>query len=183
MRERETEWADLMRAANAGDGPAYQQLLKSLASALRLAARRGLAHAGRAEADAEDIVQETLLAIHLKRHTWNADEPIGPWVWTIARNKLVDTLRRRGRRVDVPIEDFADILPAEEPRTSATAQDIDRHLEALPDRQRDVVRAIAVEGSSIGEVAGKLTMSEGAVRVALHRGLTTLAAKYRTMDP
>lgn len=182
MNEREIDWANLMRAGLAGDSAAYRRLLGELAPALRSAARRGLTRAGKADADAEDIVQETLLAIHLKRHTWIATEPIGPWIWAIARNKLIDALRRKGRRIDLPVEDFAEVLAAETPEPTLAAQDIDRHLKHLPERQREVVRAIAVEGASIGEAASRLSIAEGAVRVALHRGLAAVAAKFRTTE-
>jgi len=137
---------------------------------------------GLAVADAEDVVQETLLAIHLKRHTWNAAEPIGPWIWAIARNKLVDALRRRGNRVDIPIEQFMDVLPADDGSAAMGSRDMERHLEALPPRQRQVLRAIAVDGASISDMAARLDMTPGAVRVALHRGLTALAAKFRRSE-
>ena len=75
MQDRDAEWAGLMRAANAGDQAAYQRLLLSMAPWLRAIARRGLARWG--DADAEDVVQETLLAIHLKRHTWDETRPSG----------------------------------------------------------------------------------------------------------
>src|SRR4051812_43936867 len=106
-----------MRAAMNGDTTAYDRLLSDLALALRAGARRGLARAGRPAEDAEDVVQETLLAIHLKRHTWDPSLPFGPWVRAIARNKLIDALRRRGHRFHVPIEDFEETLAsdAEEP--------------------------------------------------------------------
>jgi RNA polymerase sigma-70 factor (ECF subfamily) len=178
VSRRDIDWADLMRAANAGDGVAYQRLLGELAIALRANARRGLAQAGRPAADAEDVVQETLLAIHLKRHTWDASAPIGPWIAAIARNKLIDTLRRQNRHVAVPIDDLGDLLAANEAPADQIAQDVERPLETLPERQRMVVRAIAVEGASIADAAKRLSMSEGAVRVALHRGLGALAAKF-----
>ena len=101
-----------MRAANAGDDGAYKRLLSVLAPVLRAGARRGLARSGVSDNDSEDLVQETLLAIHLKRHTWDPARPIGPWIRAIARNKLIDYLRRRGGRTDLPIEDFEEILPA-----------------------------------------------------------------------
>ncbi len=62
-----------MRAGNAGDADSYRRLLLQLAPVLRAAARRGLARAGMADTDAEDVVQETLLAIHLKRQSWDED--------------------------------------------------------------------------------------------------------------
>lgn len=181
MNERETEWAGLMRAAIAGDAAAYERLLRALTPALRAAARRGLLRSGRGDADAEDVVQETLLAIHLKRHTWDPDKMLGPWVMAIARNKLIDALRRRGRHVSVAIDDFADILAAED-AAPVPARDVDRQLARLPQRQREVVRSISVDGASIRDTAQRLDISEGAVRVALHRGLAALAAKLREQD-
>ncbi len=181
MSKREVEWANLMRAAIAGDAAAYDRLLRELATALRPAARRGFARAGKSVSEAEDVVQETLLAVHLKRHTWDQDAPLGPWVRAIARNKLIDALRRRGRSIDVPIDDFVDVLPSDDSEPRATSGDIDRHVDALPERQRMVVRSIAVDGTSISDTAGRLGMSQGAVRVALHRGLASLAAKFK--DP
>jgi RNA polymerase sigma-70 factor (ECF subfamily) len=177
--KREKEWVVLMRAANAGDAAAYEKLLRQLAPVLRSAARRGLFQAGMSGADAEDIVQETLLAVHLKRQTWIADAPVGPWIRAIARHKIIDALRRRGRRVDLRLEDFSDVLASPDAEPDLVASDVNRHLDELPAGQRNVVRAIAVEGASIGEAAGRLAMSNGAVRVALHRGLAALAAKFR----
>jgi RNA polymerase sigma-70 factor, ECF subfamily len=178
VSERETQWADLMRAANAGDGSAYARLLRELAPVLRSNARRGLVRAGMPVADAEDVVQETLIAIHLKRHTWDAAFPIGPWIGAIARNKLIDALRRRNRHAAVPIDDVSETLAAEEAPPGPSQHDVDRHVGALPEGQRLVLRTIAIEGASIGEAAARLTMTEGAVRVALHRGLAALYAKF-----
>src|SRR4051812_28548926 len=70
--EREDEWTDLMRSAIAGDSGAYHRLLKAVTPVLRAGARRGLARAGQPVDQSEDIVQEILLAVHLKRHTWDA---------------------------------------------------------------------------------------------------------------
>ena len=179
MNERESQWSEWMRAAIAGDQIAYQRLLAALAPVLRAAARRGLARAGQPLDEAEDIVQDVLLALHLKRHTWNAAEPLAPWVFAIARNKTIDALRRKGRRIQVPIDDFTDSLAAPPADESVPTRDVERHLAALPEGQRAVVRAIAVDQSSIKEAAGQLAMSEGAVRVALHRGLATLATRLR----
>jgi RNA polymerase sigma-70 factor, ECF subfamily len=141
-------------------------------------ARRGLASAGMADTDAEDVVQETLLAIHLKRQSWDEDAPLGPWLRAIARHKLIDMLRRRGRRIDLPLDDFAEVLAGGESEPTMLVADVDRHLECLSAGQRKVVRAIAVDGASISEAAVRLSMTKGAVRVALHRGLAALATKF-----
>jgi DNA-directed RNA polymerase specialized sigma24 family protein len=100
------------------------------------------------EPDPEDVVQETLLAIHMKRHTWRQDEPVGPWVHAIARYKIVDAFRRRGRVVTVDIEDFSESLAGEEAPVMHE-RDIERALQCLTDGQRQVVSAISLEGRSI----------------------------------
>ena len=180
MSERDIDWGVLMRAANGGDAAAYNRLLTSLAPAIRAVARRGLARARLAPDDAEDVVQETLLAIHLKRHTWDPSLPVGPWVRAIARNKLIDAMRRRGRRDHVPIDDVVETLAGDTAEPTPLPGKLDEHLQGLPDRQQSVVRAISLDGASIRETAARLNMSEGAVRVALHRGLAALSAKFGT---
>jgi RNA polymerase sigma-70 factor, ECF subfamily len=171
VREREDEWTDLMRSAISGDDAAYDRLLKAVTPVLRAGARRGLARAGQPLNQSEDIAQDILLAVHLKRHTWDVNAPFAPWLFAIARNKLIDQLRRREKR-------FAETLsePVEE---RASPSELAAQLESLPARQREVLQSIAVENASIRETAAKFSMSEGAVRVALHRGLATLTAKLR----
>src|SRR5690348_4261608 len=139
-----------MRLAISGDDGAYHRLLRSVTPVLRAAARRGLARAGQPVDQSEDIVQDILLAVHLKRHTWDADAPFAPWLFAIARNKLIDTLRRRGRRVFVNIDDFAETL-AEEPvaETTPSTREVATQLASLPSRQRDVLQSIAVDSTSI----------------------------------
>ena len=89
------------------------------------------------------------------------------------------SLRRRGRRVFVNIDDFADTLPGEPAAESAPAGEVAAQLLSLPARQREVLQSIAVEAASIKDTAAKLSMTEGAVRVALHRGLASLTAKLK----
>lgn len=179
----ETEWAAWMRAALAGDAAAYQTLLAALAPVLRAMAWRGCQRFGLTAADAEDVVQETLLAIHLKRQTWQPDAPLGPWVRAIARNKLVDALRRRVRRgIEIEIDDVSAVLVAAPQDERSVAQDVAKHLHSLAPGQRNVVQAVAVDGVSIRETAQRLNMSEGAVRVALHRGLAALAVRLRSAE-
>lgn len=179
MRERDDEWTGLMRSAVSGDSAAYHLLLKAVTPVLRAAARRGLARAGQLLDQSEDIVQDILLAVHQKRHTWDANAPFAPWLFAIARNKLIDTLRRRGRRVFVNIDDFAETLAGEPAPETAPASEVAARLKSLPARQREVVQSIAVDSASIKDTATKFAMSEGAVRVALHRGLAGLTAKLR----
>jgi RNA polymerase sigma-70 factor (ECF subfamily) len=179
----QSDLSTLMRLARQGNEDAYRQLLGRVSVWLRSVVRRGLTTAGRGAADCEDVVQETLLAMHLKRDTWDETQPIEPWLRAIARHKLVDHLRRRGFRDHVSIDDQADWLAAPGEPDGDARTDSRRLLESLPERQRRIVEEISLEGRRAGEVAVRLGMTEGAVRVALHRALKTLAAVYRKERP
>ncbi|NUS19314.1 MAG: sigma-70 family RNA polymerase sigma factor [Mesorhizobium sp.] len=170
----EAELSGLLRAAIAGDERAYADFLHRVAALVRGFARRKIVQGG---VDPEDVVQETLLAIHVKRHTWRPDAPVLPWVYAIARFKLIDAFRRRGRRIEVEIDEIAETFA--EPETETVSErDINRALEGLPPTQRSVVSSISVDGHSIGETATKLGVSETAVRVSLHRGLAAIAKRF-----
>src|SRR5258708_38687354 len=168
-----------MRSAISGDEAAYRRLLGAIAPVLRAAARRGLARAGQPVDQSEDIVQDILLAVHLKRHPWDANAPFAPWLFAIARNKLIDQLRRRGRRVFVNIDDFAETIPSESAPETVPAGEVAAQLQSLPARQRDVLQSIAGESASIKETAAQIATAEGAGRVGLHRGRGRLTAQAR----
>ncbi|RAZ86630.1 RNA polymerase subunit sigma [Mesorhizobium hawassense] len=170
----EAELSRLLKAAIAGDERAYADFLHRIAALVRGFARRKIVQGG---VDPEDVVQETLLAIHVKRHTWRPDAPVLPWVYAIARFKLIDAFRRRGRRIEVEIDEIAETFA--EPETETISErDINRALDGLPPTQRSVVSSISVDGHSIGETAAKLGVSETAVRVSLHRGLAAIAKRF-----
>lgn len=170
----EAELSRLMRAAIGGDEKAYAELLRRVAGLVRGFIRRRTREGG---VDPEDVVQETLLAIHTKRHTWRQDAPILPWIYAIARFKLIDAFRRRGRRVEIDIDDVAELI-AEPENDKVSERDLGRVLDSLSPGQRSVVSSISVEGRSITETAQALGLSEPAVRVALHRGLAAIAQKF-----
>ncbi|WP_156417888.1 sigma-70 family RNA polymerase sigma factor [Aureimonas sp. AU4] len=179
MRSREEDWSAWMSAALDGDEPSYRRFLEAVTPHLRMLAARRLSAFGADNQDLEDVVQEALLAIHLKRGTWDPQRPIGPWISAIARNKLIDALRRRGHRVHVPIDDVVDLVPDERQPTSDDEHDVGRMLGRLKPVQRDIVQAVSLDGSSVRDTAARLSMTEGAVRVALHRALKSLAMLYR----
>lgn len=165
---------DLLRAANRGDARAYAAFLRAVTPIVRGIAR---SRAGGLGGDAvEDIVQETLFAIHQKRQTWSEDRPVRPWLYAIVRYKVVDAFRARGRRVTVPIEDFAEVLSAAEEPDPTERGDAERVIAALEPRAQRIVRAIGLDGQSVAETSAELGMTEGAVRVALHRALRRLAS-------
>lgn len=178
-RARENEWSQLMRAAINGDGAAYQRLLNDLSQVLRASIRRGLGGADIPASDAEDVVQEAVLAIHLKRHTWDQSKPIGPWIMAITRNKMIDQIRRRGRRTEVPIDGMLDFLEAGGQDNAMHAYDAGRVLNGLKGKNREIVQAIAIDGHTAKDVADRLGMTEVAVRVSLHRSLKTLSDTYQ----
>ena len=180
MRRRiDGELEELLRAANRGDTAAYARFLEAVAPIVRSVARARGAGLG---ADVwEDVVQETLLAIHLKRQTWREDAPVRPWLYAIVRFKVVDAFRSRGRRVHVQIDDFSESLPAEPGEDPTQAGDIERVLSRLDDRSALIVRAIGLDGAEVSEVAARHDMSETAVRVALHRGLKKIGKLRESM--
>jgi RNA polymerase sigma-70 factor (ECF subfamily) len=169
----------LIRAAAAGNDAAYRDFLSALSSRLRAYLRRRLA--GRPD-ELEDLLQETLLAIHNQRHTYDPAQPLTPWVHAIARYKLIDFLRRHSRSATDAGPDTEDDLldPAgggQEPEMAR--RDLDRLLAALPARQRDAIRLLKVEGHSVAETSHLTGMSESAVKVSVHRGLRALARRLR----
>ncbi len=168
------ELTRLMRAAVGGNERAYGEVLQRAAGLVRSYVRRRTMQGG---IDPEDVVQETLLAIHLKRHTWRIDTPVTPWLYAIARYKLIDAFRRRGRHVEIEISEIAETYAEPEPETLSD-REVGRALETLAPGQRSVVAAISVEGRSIRETAKSLGMTETAVRVAHHRGLAVIAKRF-----
>jgi RNA polymerase sigma-70 factor (ECF subfamily) len=183
LRLGEGDLADLMRAANRGDAEAYRKLLRETSPVLRGFVQRTNSSYRLSPEDVEDIVQETLLAMHLKRHTWVQSKPLLPWVRAMAYNKLVDHLRRSGRGEQLPIDEFGDLLVADAPTSISSAVDAETAIGKLKGRQRDVVMAISVNGKSAREVAEELAMTEGAVRVVLHRALRSLSKALRSDRP
>ncbi len=174
----EASLAQLMRDACCGDNTAYRTLLSSIAPMLR-----GIVNAkagGLSGEDREDILQDVLMAIHTKKHTWRQDQPLRPWIFAITRYKIIDVLRARGKRSFVDIDDFTDIIAAEENDTSE-AMDVLTLVGQLKGKQHDVVRAIGLEGKSHSDVAAEFGMNENAVRVNFHRGLEKLRELGRDM--
>ncbi len=162
-----------MRAANRGDGRSYARLLTLVTPVVRGIVRaRGGAMGPEA---CEDIVQEVLLTIHLKRQSWREDAPLRPWLYAVTRHKVIDAFRARGQRVELPVEDFAEQLAAPEGEDPFEASDMARVIDQLEPRAAQIVRAIGIEGESAAETGARLGMSEGAVRVALHRALKSLS--------
>ncbi len=160
----------------AGDARAHARLLTALAGFLRAYFTRRL---GAGAAEAEDLVQETLLAIHLKRDTYDVRQPLTPWVYAIGRYKLLDHFRRQGVRRAVPLEDAGALVAAESADEGLARRDLDALMHGLPERQRSLIEDVKITGYSIEEAARRHGISAIAAKVAIHRSLQKLAGKVR----
>ena len=161
-----------------GDAAAYHAFLKDLSAHLRAFLRRRLA---RLPDEVEDLVQETLLAIHNQRHTYDPGQPLTAWVHAIAKYKLVDLMRRRASRdmLNEPLDEENDLFSSADADAAEARRDVVKLLEQLPDRHRLPIVHMKLEGRSVMETARITGMSPSAVKVGVHRGLKALAAKIR----
>lgn len=165
-------------AALDGDPVAYQQFLTALSTHLRAFFRKRMA---RLPDEVEDMVQETLLAIHNSRHTYRPGQPLTAWVHTIARYKLIDLLRSRSRRevLQDPLDDHLDLFSQSDTEAAEARRDLAVILESLPERQRRALVMIKLEGASVAETALATGMSQASVKVGVHRSLKALIAKLK----
>ena len=165
-----------MIAGLAGDAAAHKALLTMLSGHLRAYFKRQLAGVGRGATEAEDLVQEALIAIHTHRHTYDREQLFTPWVYAIARYKFLDHLRRmKGSIKDVPIEAAEELVAHDDLAGVESAFDLERLLAGLSGKARQAIRLVKLEGLSVTEAAARSGMSESAVKVSVHRGLKALA--------
>ena len=172
--QTEVRLRPLWLAAQSGDERAYEESLTLMAGHLRGYFRRRMPFLAN---DIEDLVQETLLAVHLQRGTYDAAYPVTAWLLAIARHKLVDLWRRRGRKENLhdDIEDL-DALPlAEEQADVHASRDLSLLLQALPASQRQAIELTKIEGLSIAEASDRSGLSESSIKVLVHRGLRRLS--------
>jgi RNA polymerase sigma-70 factor (ECF subfamily) len=176
---REAQLRELLVAGQRGDAAAYASFLRETASVLRPFFRRRLAHY---PDDVEDLVQETLLAMHNKRDTYDPGQPVTPWMYAIARYKLVDLLRARAGREalhDPLAEDLEELASEAGAAAQEARRDLAVLLAELPDKQRLPIQYVKIEGVSVAEAAQRTGLSVSAVKIGVHRGLKLLAAKLR----
>ncbi len=177
MLAAEAELKTLMVAGLAGDAAAYRVLLTALGDLLRKYYARRI---GRDDAAAaEDLVQDSLIALHTRRATYDEKQPFTPWFYAIARYKLLDYLRRKRVRAAVPLEDAGELFAQDESEPAMARRDLERLLQSLPESTRRYIRQVKLEGMTTREVAELEDKSEIAVRVSIHRGLKTLAGQYQ----
>lgn len=171
--------APLWVLAQAGDEVAYRESLRCIAARLRTYLRRRMQSN---PDDLEDLVQETLLAIHLQRGTHDPAVPVNRWVLAIARHKLIDLWRRRGRRESLndPLDELAE---ADQPAVweeLPVQRDLETLMRRLPDAQRQAIALTKLQGLSMAEASELSGVSVAALKVQVHRGLKRLAELIRT---
>ena len=178
MSATEDRLRDLLVRGLAGDTASYHAFLKELSAHLRAFLRGRLS---RLPDEVEDLVQETLLAVHNQRHTYDAAQPLTAWVHAIARYKVIDLLRRRGKRdaLHDPLDDELAVFAHSDTEAADARRDLNGLLERLPDGQRLPIMHMKLDGLSVIETARLTGLSESAVKVGVHRGLKALAAMIR----
>lgn len=177
MIDQESELRALLTGALRGEANDYRRFLGRLGPHLRAYYKNRLARYGRSGTEAEDLVQDALMAVHARRHTYDPAQPLTPWIYAIARYKLIDHLRRtRATLSDVPVEDAGELMAQDDHVALESSFDIERLLARLPVKMRHAIRAMKVEGLSAAEAAERSGMTETAVKVSVHRGLKALAA-------
>ncbi len=169
------ELKGLMLASLDGNAASYRTLLDRLSSRLRAYYKGKFARVGRGPTEAEDLVQEVLLAIHLKRHTYDTGEPFTPWLYTIARYKLIDYLRRTRASASVPLDEATEAMAQDDHADAESSHDIKILLGRLPEKVRCSIQCVKLEGRSVAEAAERCGISESGVKINIHRGLRTLA--------
>ena len=135
---------------------------------------------GRSSTDAEDLVQETLIAIHTRRHTFDRSQPITPWLCAVARYRLVDYLRRtKTSAANAPIEEAQEVLADDDPSAVESRLDLQKLLARLSPKVRQAIQYVKLDGLSVREAAARSGMSQSAIKVSVHRGLKALSGLVR----
>lgn len=163
----------LMLRSLSGDAAAHKVLLTELSIVLRMHIGRKLRSPPE---DVEDLVQEALLAIHLRREHYDPSRPILPWVLAIARYKWIDYLRHQKSIPPISNEDTADVAGADLAEQTCASIDVQNLLARLPQRQREAIETTKIEGLSVDEAAARFGISHSGVKMCVHRGLKALAA-------
>ncbi|SDR61782.1 RNA polymerase, sigma subunit, ECF family [Rhizobiales bacterium GAS113] len=166
----------LMLASFEGDAVAHSVLLSKLSGHLRAYFKGQLKRIGRDQVEAEDLVQEVLIAIHTRRDTYIPSEPFTPWLYAIARYKFVDYLRRTKASIrEVPIEEAEELVARDDLAGVESSFDLDRLMAGISPKVRQAIQDVKLDGLSVGEAAARSGTSESAVKVSVHRGLRALA--------
>lgn len=172
--QKDQQWSELMSCAQQGDNESYHELLEEIARVLRSYVANRLLRAGD---QAEDLVQEILLTIHRVRHTYDPKRPFAPWMFAIAKHRLMDYFRKHNRKYSKEVYDeelLGIMIEQENELSSDLLGDLKEALQKLPQKQREVIELMKIKGYSVAEVAKATGSSESAVKVNAHRGYKLL---------
>lgn len=168
----EADLKALMLKGLAGDAAAHREFLKGASARIRAFLRSRL----RGAEEAEDLLQETIIAIHTKRETYDPTYPVTAWMYAIARYRLIDYLRKTKRSgVSVPVEEAEGVFDGVDYDPGDASRDVSRLLERLPPKQREAIRLVKLEELSVKEASARTGFSESDIKVSVHRGLKALA--------
>lgn len=169
----EERWAQLMVSAQAGHEADYQRLLTELSEVVDRYLRSRIGH----HHFVEDCVQETLVAIHNARHTYDPRRRFRPWLFAIVRHKAIDTLRRQ-RSHQTTVERYRDEqlvgVQLAENGSLESAVVRGRLIDALSPQYREAITLTKIDGLSTAEAAARLSISESALKVRVHRAIGRL---------
>jgi RNA polymerase sigma-70 factor, ECF subfamily len=182
LAEAERELAEAMVLTQKGEAEACRRLLKGVEKMARAYVQRALTKVGiQPEGRAEDVVQEILLAVYSKRGTYDPEQLFLPWMYAIARYKLVDNLRTtKGKRQPVPLDALSQPI-ATYPETG-TELDVEQLLASLPKKQRLLLGLVKIEGLTASEAAARTGFSVSDVKVSVHRALQSLKKRSGGSD-
>jgi RNA polymerase sigma-70 factor, ECF subfamily len=171
----EIDWSILMTRAQKGDSEAYRSLLEDITPYLRTLAARHHTDPN----DIEDALQDIVLTIHAIRNTYDPTRPFGPWLTAIANRRLIDRLRRHGRRMarETALTAEHETFPGNEPNIETEISDrheLDAAVESLPASERKAIRLLKLSEMSLKEAAAVSGMSIAALKVATHRAVKHL---------
>ncbi len=169
--QRRAQW---MARAQTGDAEAYRALLDDVGPAVLSFLSRRIDDRD----DLADAYQETFLALHRARHTYQPARPIEPWLFAIARNVAADFGRRRRRRAGHEIVTDNAPEPTVEPERDVGAR-LEAALRALPTRQREALQLLKFQGLTVAEAAARAGTTPGALKVRAHRAYVALKSAFR----
>lgn len=156
----------LMASAREGNSAAYRQFLAEAAQRIRARLARKMG----ADSEVEDLVQESLIAIHEKRHTLDPGRPVAPWMYAIANYKLIDHWRRRGRS-PIDLDQDTDMAIAAD---TLAGMDLESLLDRLPAAQAEAIRLTHIEGLTNREAGKRIGIGVSAMKLRVHRGMARL---------
>ncbi len=154
----------------AGDQEGYRQFLDEIGPVLFNFVRRRVFN----QELVPDVYQEVLLTLHKARHSYEPGRPLGPWLFTVARNSMLDAMKRNRRFAEreVPSEILPEVVREEE--DSSLGDELHQALKGLPEDNRVAVELLKIKGMSLEDAANQLGITVGALKVRAHRGYKEL---------